>query len=349
MKIPALYDFMDLRKPLSHISYLIFSLLVTIILSITGRYPDASSVSLAAFFLIFFQLEAFIYLGNRIFASVRFDESPGKITRTIVIRLTVFLSGCLLVSMILFILIQYFAQLLKGEVSSDVLKNFFQLKFREWFRSTITGLMGGAVLFIIVLWQSSLKREQKLREQNLIFQNETLKNQVNPHFLFNSLNTLSALITSKPDTAEKFITGLSSIYRYILENSRKDKVPLNSELTFIKDYFDLQKVRDEEKIVLKKETPETTDFMILPVSLQILVENAFKHNMATRENPLTISIYIDNQYIVVKNNLQKMPTQLKSSGIGLNNLAERTRLITGRDIIIEESDKYFTVKVPLIK
>ena len=151
-----------------------------------------------------------------------------------------------------------------------------------------------------------LKREQKLREENLIFQNETLKNQVNPHFLFNSLNTISSLIHSQPEAAEKFINNLSSFYRYILENGQKDKVPLRSELDFLKEYFSMHEVRDEKKIFLNIDVMEPGNYEILPVSLQILLENAIKHNIATRENPLTISIYIEDQSIVVKNNLQKM-------------------------------------------
>ncbi len=181
-----------------------------------------------------------------------------------------------------------------------------------------------------------------------MFQNETLRSQVNPHFLFNSLNTVSALIQSQPDVAEKFINDLSSIYRYILENGQKDKIPLKLELDFITGYFNLHKIRDDGKIILDLDISDADNFEILPVSLQILVENAILHNMATRENPLTISIYVENKFVVVKNNLQKKATQLKSTKKGLGNLAERVRLITGRALIIEETSTDFTVKTPLI-
>ncbi len=193
-----------------------------------------------------------------------------------------------------------------------------------------------------------MKREQKLREENLIFQNETLKNQVNPHFLFNSLNTISSLVQSQPDAAEKFINKLSSFYRYILENGQKDKVPLQSEIDFLKEYFTMYEVRGEKKIFLNIESVGTGIYEILPVSLQILIENAIKHNIATRENPLTISVYIEDQHIVVKNNLQKMPSLAASTGIGLKNLAERIQLITGKAMIVEETGSSFIVKIPLI-
>ena len=217
-----------------------------------------------------------------------------------------------------------------------------------WIKTTLGGLSFGAVIFILIQWQDALTREQKLREENLIFQNETLKSQVNPHFLFNSLNTISSLIHTQPEAAEQFINNLSSVYRYILENGQKDTVPLQSELNFITGYFNLHKVRDEEKILLDINTPDCGQFRILPVSLQILLENAIKHNIAARENQLRITIYIEDQHIVVKNNLQRKATQMESTNQGLTNLAERVRLHAKTDLIIEETNDYFTVKLPLI-
>jgi LytS/YehU family sensor histidine kinase len=250
--------------------------------------------------------------------------------------------------MIRFISIQYLGLWIKGEDFSKVMHDFIHSGFHPWFKSAITGLSFGAVIFIVLLWQASLRREQKLREEKLIFQNETLRNQVNPHFLFNSLNTLSALVVTQPDVAEEFIKRLSSIYRYILENSSKDKVPLSVELSFIKDYFYLHQIRDDGKIGLEISVDESDNSEILPVSLQILVENAIKHNKATRESPLKIFIYTENKHIIVKNNLQKMAVRLNSTQIGLRNLAQRVNLLSGKVIIIEETDTYFTVKIPLL-
>lgn len=348
MKAPALYDFMNLQKPVSHIAIFIFSLIVTIIIAFTGKYSAPPPESFGVFILLFAQLEVFIYFGNRLFADLNFDNSPGEITRIILVRLMIFLATCLLVSMILFILSQYAGLWIKGEDLAKVFYNFIHYELRSWFKSTITGLSAGAIIFIVLLWQSSLRREQKLREEKLIFQNETLKNQVNPHFLFNSLNTLSALVNTQPDVAEEFINRLSSIYRYILENSSKDRVPLGVELSFIRDYFFLHKIRDDGKIQLEVKVNETDNSEILPVSLQILVENAIKHNKATRESPLKISIYIENKHVIVKNNLQKMAVQLKSTKIGLKNLAQRVRLMTGKVLIIEETNTDFIVKIPLL-
>jgi LytS/YehU family sensor histidine kinase len=160
---------------------------------------------------------------------------------------------------------------------------------------------------------------------------------------------VSSLIQSDPEKAEQFINNLSSVYRYVLENGQKDMVPLQSELDLLNRYFDLHRVRDEEKISLTIDYTDAGDYRIIPVSLQILLENAIKHNSATRQNPLKISVFFEDQHVVVRNNLQKKATQMKSTGIGLRNLAERIRLVMGKALIIEETDNYFAVKIPLSK
>jgi two-component system, LytTR family, sensor kinase len=349
MKTPEPYNFLNLRKPISHITFLIFSLLVTIFIALTGKIDPSRSFSFGIFFMLFAQLEVFIYLGSRLFGDLNFDKSPGEITRIVLVRFLFFLAGCMLISMILFVLMQYGGFWINGEDLSKVFYNFIHFGLRNWFKSTITGLSVGAVIFVVLLWQSSLRREQKLREEKLIFQNETLKAQVNPHFLFNSLNTLSALVVAQPLVAEEFIHRLSAIYRYILENGSKDMVPLNVELAFIGDYFYLHRIRDNGKIQMEVNIGETDKYKILPVSLQILVENAVKHNMATRQSPLKISISIENEHVIVKNNLQRMALQLESTKIGLKNLAQRVTLLTGETLIVEETASDFIVKIPLIK
>ena len=204
-------------------------------------------------------------------------------------------------------------------------------------------------MFLFQKWIETMKKEFKLQEQNLIFQNETLKNQVNPHFLFNSLNTLSSLLNAEVEMAGQFISKLSMIYRYILDNSLKVKVPLKDEIDFIRDYFYMHKIRNEGKISLDIDIKDNGyKYEILPVSLQLLIENAIKHNMATVGKPLKIHLFLENGYIVVANNLQKMATQINSTKIGLKNLNDRVQLLTGKEIIISESQDIFLVKVPLM-
>jgi two-component system, LytTR family, sensor kinase len=349
MKAPSLYEILDLRKLLSHLLILFFSIIVTLITSATGKDSGTSYFLPGIFVMLFAQLEAFIFLGHKLFANLNFNRSPHEITSIVLIRFVIFLAACLFISMILFVLLQYMGLSIAGEDISKVLYDFIHNGFGPWFRSTIKGLTIGAIIFIVLLWQTSLRREQKLREENLIFQNETLKSQVNPHFLFNSLNTVSSLIQTHPEKAEQFINNLSSVYRYVLENGQKDKVPLQSELDLVNRYFDLHRVRDEEKIVLSIDYTGADNYQILPVSLQILIENAIKHNSATRENPLKISISFEGAYVLVSNSLQKKATEFKSTGIGLRNLTERVRLVTGKELIIEKTNDFFTIKIPLLK
>lgn len=348
MKTIDLETIIDQRRLYTHIAFFLISLLIVVFSALTGNYSSSLRDQLEFVIMIFIYLEAFIFLARKIFRRLGPDTTSKEFLRNILSRFLIFYIACFFSALVIFIIFRYFNYWMNDLDITKVIYNFFHSEFNSWFKSTIKGLSFGAVIFLFVQWMDALKRERKLKEESLIFQNETLKNQVNPHFLFNSLNTVSSLISTKPEIAERFISRLSSIYRYILENSQKDKVPLQSELAFINDYFDLHKIRDEEKILLTINAPDAGSFGILPVSLQILIENAIKHNMATRENPLKISIFIENQQIIVKNNLQKMALQLKSTKIGLKNLAERVRLITGKMLIIEETNTDFIVKVPLL-
>ena len=331
-----------------HIFVFLFSLSVEVFDIV--KYADFISWKnyLGGFVLTFVQLELFIFLAYVFFKDLTPGKTPGEITRIVLSRFALFLTACFAIALMAMLGYLYIGRLLAGGSLSHVAYDFFHVGFSSWLKPTIIGLLCGAIIFIIILWQDTLKREQKLREENLIFQNEKLKNQINPHFLFNSLNTLSSLIITQPELAERFIGRLSSIYRYILENISKDTITLQSELSFISGYFELHNIRDEEKMLLSIQIPNADQFKILPVSLQILVENAIKHNKATREYPLMISIFTEANQIVVKNNLQRMATQIKSTGIGLKNLTNRVKLISGRDLMIEETNSYYQVKLPLL-
>jgi two-component system LytT family sensor kinase len=348
MKTIDLETIIDQRRLYPHIAFIIISLLTVAFSVLAGNYSSSLRDQLELAILVFIYLEAFIFLARKIFRHPGPDTTSQEFLRNILFRFLIFYIACFFSALVIFILFRFINYWMNDLDLTKLIYNFFHFEFNSWFKSTIKGLSFGAVIFLFIQWMDALKRERKLKEKSLIFQNETLKNQINPHFLFNSLNTVSSLISTKPEVAERFISRLSSIYRYILDNSNKNKVSLQSELDFINDYFDLYKIRDEEKILLTIDAPNADSFWILPVSLQILIENAIKHNMATRENPLKISIYIENQHIVVKNNLQKMALQLKSTKIGLKNLAERISLITGEEIAIEETNTDFIVKLPLL-
>ena len=180
---------------------------------------------------------------------------------------------------------------------------------------------------------------------------EALKVQIDPHFIFNSLNTLSYLITSKPKTAKFYNETLAKVYRYILLNKDKDFVFLKDELEFIGNYFYLIKIRFEEAVNMIVEIPEANGekFLITPVSLQMLIENAIKHNYFSNRNPLIIRINIQSYFVAVRNRIKKKDFQTTSPGIGLKNLKERYRHIMKKNIIIHRDNEEFLVKVPILK
>jgi len=197
-------------------------------------------------------------------------------------------------------------------------------------------------------------QENKLKEQKVIAgtasaQFESLKNQIDPHFLFNSLNVLSSLIEENPDNAQKFTTSLSKIYRYVLEQKDKELVSVEEELHFAKTYMNLLKMRFENSI--SYEVP--TDFInpeakVVPLSLQLLLENTIKHNVVSENKPLKIKIYIEDHYLIVENNLQKKEVLQERKGVGLQNIVKRYGLLSERKVLVEETNDFFRIKIPIL-
>lgn len=230
----------------------------------------------------------------------------------------------------------------------EAIKVFINYGLRPTLYSLAAASLVSTIIYFFCLWQETLKSMYKTREEALIYQSETLKNQINPHFLFNSLNTLSSLISIDPTRAEYFTQKLSNIYRYILENREKQQVPLKEELDFVRNFYFLQKIRDEEKIELCISLEDEEAYNTLPISIQLLVENAFKHNIATKEKHLLVSIVQKNGMIEVSNNFQPKTKISESTGIGLKNLKERIKIHTGGELqIVQTPDKY-TVTMPLL-
>jgi LytS/YehU family sensor histidine kinase len=189
--------------------------------------------------------------------------------------------------------------------------------------------------------------------QNLkaVLEMKALRSQMNPHFIFNSLNTLSHLIEEKPLKAKQFNDNLADVYRYILHNKGRELVLLREEIDFLNDYFSLLKIRFEKAVQMKilVDQQEMNHFLIPPISLQILVEKAIKHNEFSDVAPLTIEIKLVNDTLAINNPVRKKALRKPSSKIGLQNLRERYRLITNKEIIIKEEEKDFTVILPVLK
>lgn len=196
--------------------------------------------------------------------------------------------------------------------------------------------------------QLLFERQQK---ENVISQLESLKNQVNPHFLFNCLNTLSALIHEDTQSAEKFIIKLTNVYRYVLDQKDKSLVRLDDELQFMRSFFFLQKIRFGENINLIEHSTNVRilNYYIPPLALQLLLENAIKHNVISKEKPLYIEVTVDDQLcLIVKNNYQKKENHTHNTGIGINNLKARYSLITSHLPEFTIVNNSFIAKIPLI-
>ncbi len=201
----------------------------------------------------------------------------------------------------------------------------------------------------LLSWRQAAIEAEKLKTERVASQYESLKNQVNPHFLFNSLNALTSLVYEDQKQAAKFIKKLADVYRYVLDNQQKEVVPLRNELRFVQAYVFLQKIRFEDNLSIDIQVPES-DAMILPLSLQMLVENAIKHNIVSDDQPLSIRIYQGNSdSLVIENTLQPKTSHEYSSGLGLKNIQSRYTHLSGKDVEIQNGPDKFTVKLPLLK
>ena len=200
-------------------------------------------------------------------------------------------------------------------------------------------------------WRRTQLEKEQLEKLHLQSQLDVLKNQINPHFLFNSLNSLSSLIADDPEKAEVFVDKLSTVYRYILLHNGRDWVDLHTELLFIKAYFHLLQTRYGDAVQLTLFVSDTqTELLLPPLTLQLLVENAVKHNVVHKNKPLLIEIASHGEMeLVIRNNLQPKAKQLVlSHGVGLKNIAERYSIANAGNISVQEENGFFTVKLPLV-
>ena len=230
---------------------------------------------------------------------------------------------------------------------------FFTSERPQYYVNTFFISMVVALLFYAAYFYKYYK-EKQVKEQKIIAGSasarfDALKNQLDPHFLFNSLNVLTSLIEEDPDQAQKFTTSLSKVYRYVLEQKNKDLVTVDEELNFARTYVRLLKMRFEDSIIF--DIPEKCtqpDAKIVPLSLQLLLENAVKHNVVTSSKPLHIKVFEQGGMLVVSNNLQEKQVVKKSSGVGLQNIRQRYQILTDRGVIINKTNSDFSVSLPML-
>ncbi|MBE0550984.1 MAG: histidine kinase [Ignavibacterium sp.] len=222
--------------------------------------------------------------------------------------------------------------------------------------SLITSVLNIIIITVIeaIVWfkrsQQSLLKAERLEKENSQIRYETLKSQLNPHFLFNSLNVLSSLIKKDSDRAQNFVDEFSSVYRYTLDVIEKPVVELREEIDFAKSFLFLQKIRFDNAVDMEINVDASKlDYLVPPLAVQTLLENAFKHNKATTDSPLKIKIHNENDSLVVTNNLQPKIKGADSKGIGLNNLRKRYELLGEKLPQYSVTEKEYIAKIPLIK
>lgn len=255
--------------------------------------------------------------------------------------------------------LQYFGLLVLGMLVGGIIQwqisgktQLRQLFWSGYFsRFMAAGLLTAIVVKIILLMREGRRKtreNEQLRSAYLVAELELLKGQLNPHFLFNSLSSLSGIIRENPELAQHYVSQLSKVFRYSLQQSGDNLVTLGSELDMIRSYGELLTMRFEKafKLEIKIDSPWFKT-RIPHLSLQLLMENAAKHNIATLKKPLKVQLCISGGFIIFRNNLQEVNVPENSTGIGLANLNERYKILMGREISIIKTDTEFIVKLPL--
>ena len=297
----------------------------------------------------FYQLYAFVLGYSNMTFFDQLQKRNWKKEQTI-LRLAIGLVGSAIITLLgLFVIRLLTVMVLHGKTFGEFIayERIGNYQFGFWVTLNIV------IVFHFIHYYNAYQ-QKKLKEQKVIAgtasaQFESLKNQIDPHFLFNSLNVLSSLIEENPENAQRFTVSLSKIYRYVLEQKDKELVTVAEELDFAKTYMNLLKMRFENSITF--EIPEgfdNLDAKVVPLSLQLLLENTIKHNSVSEQKPLQIKITVEDNYLVVTNNLQKKEVLQSRKGVGLQNIVNRYAILTTRPVLVDETPHHFNVKIPIL-
>lgn len=282
-------------------------------------------------------------------ASVYFDkmarwlEEPGK-------RLAIGIVGHFVYTVAAMIILSYLVYILFGW-NRDIITLEGMVRYSvPAVAITFAISMFSTAKMFFLSWRQLAINQEKMKAEVISSKFESLKNQVNPHFLFNSLNVLTSLVYKDADLSAEFIRKLSDVYRYVLDVQSKEIVDLDEELSFLHAFSYLLKMRHAEGLKINIDVAEKTNLNIPPLALQMLVENAVKHNIISKMEPLTINVNAEDGYLVVQNNLQRKEAKTpRSSSLGLSNIKARYDFLSDKPVIIEESESAFTVKIPVLE
>jgi ligand-binding sensor domain-containing protein len=241
-----------------------------------------------------------------------------------------------------------FEQASEASYTFEIAQPFWK---RWWFVLLSIATVTALLVYIIKTREKEVQKMQQLQTETLKSQYETLKNQVNPHFLFNSFNTLLNVIDEDPKKAAVYVEELSDFYRSIVNMREKDLIPLGDEIKIIEHYFFIQKKRFGDALNFTSDVTEgqKSSYSIPPLSLQLLAENAIKHNIVSKDKPVIFNVYLQSDQLIVKNNLHPKVNAEEGEGLGLQNIKNRFELMTGKEVAIEKTETHFIVTLPLIK
>lgn len=259
---------------------------------------------------------------------------------SVFLELTVGILILFIINWFIFVVIQ------KQEISFLISKTSEGLKYLIFL--TIAGILIINSFHFFRSWKQAAVNEEKLKIEKLAIEYEALKNQVNPHFLFNSLTALSSLVYKDQEKAIAFIGELSSVYRYVLESREREIVDFQTEKKFLESVLYLNQIRYENSLQVKINLSGETDKYIIPMALQMLLENAIKHNAISVNRPLKVEIFEEEGFIVVKNNMQPKKSEIVTNKIGLENIKSRYKYLSDKEVLVEKSDEEFIVKIPVL-
>lgn len=324
------------------LSYLL-SLLVTYIFA--GNRMFTNFEESFKYTLFGFLIAITLWKGNQLIGWIVSKKYPWNINPRL--SLTVNLMGAFIYSIIAISLIYFF-----------IFQYLFNINFFENLSSIVPQIIVTLVISLLVTatfyiitffkwWRIATVNEEKLKQEAIQLRYDALKSQVNPHFLFNSLSVLTSLVDTDTQKAKQFIQQFSNIYRYVLEHRESEIVPLCEELNFIESFTNLHHIRHGENLQVSIDINDTSGYVI-PLSLQILMENCFKHNIISEEKPLKVRVWRDNDYIVVQNNFQMRNSINESGGVGLETISKQFSYFTNIKVEIVQTAEYYTVKIPII-
>jgi len=321
-----------------------------------------SLIIVSLFILIFdafnFNDRKFTYLVvSGIVSSLIVWVGSGLISFFLMKRINVFVRPTKLITILSILLIVYTTLVVLAEIELIERVNHVTVQYSMKVVSVIISVL--ITLFITAMhssfyffrsWKENMLKAERLEKENLLAQYETLKTQVNPHFVFNSLNTLLTMVECNPE-AVKYVESLAEFLRYVLQTRDKEVVLLRDELTITNQYLVLQKGRFGDKLRISMDVPEQYyHFAVPPLALQMLLENAIKHNVISKDNNLNIKVYVeDKTYLVVENNINPKKEVENSMGIGLNNIKNRYMFLSGKEVKISEESGIFKVSLPLVE